>query len=192
MDCDEFLRGYSDFRDGRSAPPERRRFRGHVESCESCRRYDRVVRRGVHVLRTLPSPCSSSEEFLPRLKHRIYHIDDGIPLSGPAAGATSALTALAAVGLLALAWLPFALQPPDEVELAPVAVQPPAASGASPASASLFGSGPFLTPLLRRSGDGAAGASTADGWRTPGIREDSPIQLHGRGAVPIPAALQLR
>lgn len=147
MDCDEFLRGYSDFRDRRHPRPVLSRFESHLEGCESCRRYDRVVRRGVHVLRTLPCPCPSSD-FVPRLRHRIYHLEDGIPMSDRAtSGGSAALTAMAAVGLLALAWLPFALQAPLEIELAPVAVEVPARGPT--VEASVFDRGPWVTPLLR-------------------------------------------
>lgn len=189
MDCDEFLEGYSDFRDRRLAPPEGRRFREHFERCDSCRRYDHVLRRGVRVLRSLPSPRSSCE-FLPRLKHRIYHVDDGIPVSG-SSGASSALAALATVGLLALAWLPFALQPPAEVELDPVAVPTGGASRPSPAPGSLFGSGPFLTPMLRESA--RSGPETGeDGWSAAEMRGSAPILLRGRSAPVTPAALRIR
>lgn len=191
MDCDEFLRGYSEFRDRRCPFPVRSQFEEHLESCDSCRRYDRVLRRGVHVLRRLPTPCPSSD-FLPRLKHRIYHLEDGIgPVDGSPAG-TVALTAMAAVGLLALAWLPFALQAPvAEVQLAPVAVERP--EGAPTMAASVFGQGPFITPLLRESGRQHAGEYRLDWPRagTPSSATSLEVSMEDDVSL-LPAVLQLR
>lgn len=174
MKCDQFLRGYSDFRDGWLDAAERRRFEDHLQQCEGCRRYDRVLRRGVRVLRSLPAP-SSSPDFLPRLKHRIYHVEDGL-LPGATAGGSAALVAVATVGILALAWLPFALRSPVELELPTVSVDAPAvetAPASSRSSSPLFSDGPFVAPVLNhRAGDAAPAARwgvfrTGD-WATSG------------------------
>lgn len=175
MDCDQFLEGYSDYRDDWLDPGERERFEAHMEACESCARYDRVVQRGLEILRDLPEVTPSSD-FLPRLQHRIYHIEDGIPLRSAHPGGSAALVAVAAVGLLALAWLPFATRVPIEVELPAVAVDPPAVER-SERVPSLFGEGPFVADALdagarvdlepRESGEGggAEGDATADFYR---------------------------
>lgn len=189
MDCDEFLRGYSGFRDRRIPPSARERYREHLADCASCRRYDHVVRRGAHLLRSLPSPCPSAD-FLPRLKHRIYHIEDGSPLSDSSSGGGAALAALAAVGILALAWLPFALQPPSEVELDPVAVEP--SGQVEAASPSLFGSGPFVTPLLHETASPRTTGPSGSGWRSAGERGGAVRLLPTGGADPGPTSLQLR
>jgi hypothetical protein len=189
MDCDEFLRGYSGFRDRRFPPPVRERYREHLEECASCRRYDHVLCRGVQLLRSLPSPRPSAD-FFPRLKHRIYHIEDGSPLSDSSPGGGAALAALAAVGILALAWLPFALQPPSEVELDPVAVEP--SGQVEAASPSLFGSGPFVTPLLHEAASPRTAAPSGSGWRSAGEREGAVRLLPAAGADPASTSLQLR
>ena len=57
------------------------------------------------------------------------------------------MVAVAAVGLLALVWLPFASRIPVEVELAPVAVTAPSPADDVP---SLFSDGPFVAPIAYR------------------------------------------
>ena len=51
MQCDDFLEGYSDFVDGRFEPPEHAPFERHLERCDACARYDRVVQRGLFICR---------------------------------------------------------------------------------------------------------------------------------------------
>lgn len=143
MDCAEFLQGYSDYSDGLRTPEQLRDFESHLHQCPTCARYDRVVRQGIDLFRQLPRP-DASPDFLPRLRHRLYHIDDHTVL-GSRLGGGAALVAMAAVGLLAVVWLPFAGKIPVEVELAPVAVTVPASSAEVP---SLFSTGPFVTPVI--------------------------------------------
>ncbi len=153
MRCEDFLEGYSNFVDGRLEPPEHATFEAHLESCESCVRYDRVVQRGLFIYRNLPE-LQPSSDFLPRLRHRLYHVDDAGRLSRATPVGSAALVAVAAVGFLALAWLPFATRLSVEVTLPPVAVEAPAGETELP---SLFSRGPFITP--------AAGVTVpAAGW----------------------------
>lgn len=153
MRCEEFLEGYSDYLDGHLSQPERRRFSGHLDSCDSCSRYDRVVQRGLKVVRNLPR-VNASSDFLPRLRHRIYHIEDDIPFSGSRPGGSAALVAVAVVGLFALVWLPFASRVPVEVELPAVAVERPPPAVAEEPLPSLFDSGPFIV----------TGSEAPDAW----------------------------
>ena len=148
MDCEEFLNGYSDYADGLRTPEQLRRFERHLQRCPACARYDRVVRQGIDLFRNLPRP-DASPDFLPRLRHRLYHIDDRTVL-GSRPGGSAALIAIAAVGLLAIVWLPFAGRIPVEVELAPVAVTapPPVTPPAAEEVPSLFSRGPFVTPVV--------------------------------------------
>lgn len=143
MDCGEFLEGYSDYSDGLRTPEQLRDFDSHLRECRTCARYHRVVEQGIDLFRHLPRP-DASPDFLPRLRHRLYHIDDHTVL-GSRLGGGAALVAMAAVGLLAVVWLPFASRIPVEIELAPVAVTVPAPSAEVP---SLFSPGPFVTPVI--------------------------------------------
>lgn len=153
MLCEEFLEGYSEFLDGRLPHDQRTAFKAHREACRTCGRYDSVVRRGLHVWRNLPQ-IDSSPDFVPRLRHRLYHVDDSSSFSENRHLGSAALVAVASVGLLALAWLPFATRMTVEVELPAVAVEAPVtteARGAPPDLGSvpfpsLFGSGPFVIP----------------------------------------------
>ncbi len=177
MECERFLEGYSDYLDGLTSADSAREFEQHLRICGRCQRYDRVMKQGLALCRDLPE-VDAAPDFLPRLRHRIYHIEDGIPLATMRSGGSAALVAVAAVGLLALAWLPFATTVPVEVELPAVAARAPSPSPASHArretddvsffslpfglpgtsSTSLFsGHGPFLAPASLHWGDGLKG-----------------------------------
>lgn len=142
MQCEDFLEGYSDFVDGRLEPPEHGTFEAHLDRCESCARYDRVVQRGLFIYRNLPE-LKPSPDFVPRLRHRLYHVDDQGRFTRTTPVGSAALVAVAAVGFLAVAWLPFATRLSVEVTLPPVAVEAPPGEMELP---SLFGRGPFIRP----------------------------------------------
>ena len=107
MDCGIFLNGYSDYRDGLLPAEERAAFEAHAKECEHCARYDRVVAKGVRVYRDLPR-LEVSDDFMDRLQHRLYHVDDELaaarrrrsPVSRGAAAARAAAAAIAGVALL--------------------------------------------------------------------------------------------
>jgi hypothetical protein len=106
MDCDTFLDGHSDFRDGLLTLPDRVVFQAHLRECASCARYDRVVDKGVRVLRDRPA-LEVSDDFMDRLQHRLYHVEDEMAAArrrrGPVSrGAVAALAAAASVAALAL------------------------------------------------------------------------------------------
>ena len=146
-DCDRFLQEYSDYRDGALSADQEVDFREHVVACPCCARYDRVLRAGSELLAGLPSE-QPRDDFMPRLKHRLYNVDEGLtemPAHQFAGGA--ALVGMAAVGLLALFWLPFAATVPVEMQLDPVAAYVPAAvEGDVP---NLFRQGPFVDASIR-------------------------------------------
>lgn len=172
MECKEFLEGYSSYLDGLASKDRQRAFREHIEGCESCARYDRVVQRGLRVFRNLPR-LDPSPDFLPRLRHRIYHIQDDIPTRSMRHGGSAALLAVAAVGLLALAWLPFASQVPIEVQLPEVAVERPAPAHDATVP-SLFDRGPFVTPAAGGPNWSGSGASDWEGTNLFTARSDGP------------------
>jgi len=180
MECEEFLQGYSSYLDGRADPPERENFDAHLESCDSCARYHRVMRRGLEVFRDLPRVTGSSD-FLPRLQHRLYHVDDRIPYGSSPAG-NAALVAVAAVGILALAWLPFAVRAPVEVELPAVAVEAPPPAPAGSTVPSLFEPGPFVAPASG-AGGGAGGAATRLLGEGEAPAADLLLRPAGRGLI---------
>jgi hypothetical protein len=141
MVCEEFIERYSEYRDGLLDDGARARFEDHLESCESCGRYEHVLTRGLALWRELPGPAASPD-FQTRLQHRIYHVQDAGRLSPGQRLGSAALIAVASVGFLAVTWLPFATQVSIEVELPPVAVDAP-----SPVAAerpSLFEPGPYM------------------------------------------------
>ena len=128
MTCPEFQARFSDYYDGTGEPAFMTEASSHLDGCAECRRYRDVVEQGIQILKAVPTP-SVSDDFLPRLQHRIYHLEDGPALgqSETAGSATTATTALAIAMLIALAaWSPALVQSP-EVDLPPIVVNRPAA-----------------------------------------------------------------
>jgi hypothetical protein len=114
MTCEEFLEGYSDFRDSEEGDPTRVSFLLHVERCGSCARYDAVLRRGVALLQKGPELRLRSD-FQDRLRHRIYQEDlEALRRRTPgASGGFSTLGWAVAALLGALALWEFLAPPPS-------------------------------------------------------------------------------
>jgi len=146
MGCEEFLASYSDYRDGDLSDIERAALHAHVKTCACCRRYDRVMQRGLDMLHAL-SPTQASADFSSRLQHLLYHVDTGSPFCSQRFRGSAALVGVAAVGLVALFWLPFATHVPVELALPPVAVEAPEPPEATVPP--LFRPGPFVTGASR-------------------------------------------
>ena len=127
MNCSEFQNRFSDYYDGTGEPAFVMEVSRHLDGCPECRRYRDVVEQGIQVLRAVPSP-SVTDDFLPRLQHRIYHLEDGPALSRretTAGSATTTTTALViAMVIAAAAWSPALVRAP-EVVLEPVVVTQP-------------------------------------------------------------------
>jgi anti-sigma factor RsiW len=141
-DCDRFIQEYSEYRDGVLTPDREAEFREHVAACPCCARYDRVLRAAGELLAQMPC-AEPDEDFMPRLQHRLYNIDEGLgDMPANRFAGAAALVGVAAVGILALFWLPFAAAVPMEMQLDPVAayVPPPAAEEVP----SLFRRGHFV------------------------------------------------
>jgi anti-sigma factor RsiW len=125
MDCDTFLAEYSAYRDGEVSWAEREAFDAHLDACPSCARYDEVVRRGADVFRSLPE-LEVSDDFMDRLKHRIYSEDLEMRRVGRRGTPGAALaTAAIAAGVALFAWVPL-MQPRERlVSLPAVAAEAP-------------------------------------------------------------------
>lgn len=128
MTCSEFQNGFSDYFDGTGEPPFLAAAAAHLGACPDCRRYHDVVSAGRRLLRAA-APVAVSEDFLPRLQHRLYHLEDGPAIGRSEAGSAAAVsTAIAIAALIALAaWSPALLRTPP-VELPPIVVSRPIAS----------------------------------------------------------------
>lgn len=151
MDTESFLERYSDYRDGLMSPEEMTEFEKEISSCCAHARYHEVIEEGVDVLTHLPT-AESSDDFMPRLRHRLYNVDEGVATTGHWRGGSAALLGVAGVGILALFWLPFAATVPMELELPPVAAQTPSTVESSVVPA-LFRAGPFLDTVDRNAED---------------------------------------
>ncbi len=144
--CSDFIRKYSDFRDGLLSGAAHEAFTRHARECDRCARYDRVVSGGVAVLRDLPE-VEPSSDFLPRLQHRVYHIEDRAALlkSLKSSAPPLAFVGVALVLLGSVAYLTDSGAAPATVELPPVMA---AAPKKEYPVGTLFRAGPLLEPEL--------------------------------------------
>ncbi|PYO75357.1 MAG: zf-HC2 domain-containing protein [Gemmatimonadetes bacterium] len=102
MTCAEFLKRYTDVRDGLiTAPRELRRFERHLVQCPACRRYDTAVRRGVLALQAAGT-IEPSRDFRRRLDARLERERRAIGAVPTGAGLAAALFVAAALALVAL------------------------------------------------------------------------------------------
>ncbi len=101
MVCKEFVERHTEYLDDTLAAGERRRFDAHLEGCGSCRRYQRVLTRGLAAWRALPR-VTTSPDFLPRLQHRLYHVDESPKRSWRGQVGRAAAIAVASAGLFTL------------------------------------------------------------------------------------------
>lgn len=141
VNCASFLQDYSDFRDGLVSGRRREALALHLASCASCARYDRVVAEGVTVYAGLPE-IEPSHDFMPRLQHRIYHLEDDVEGRGRASGVPLAFTVAIAAAIAMSAWVPLMRPRPATLQLPPVVAHAP---HRVEAVEMLFRSGPFLT-----------------------------------------------
>ena len=143
MNCTDFMARSSEFFDGSADDRDHALMEAHLRACDSCRRYKAVYEQGASLLRSLPEP-ELAEDFEPRLRHRLFHVDDRRALIDSSASATPALTVLGlAVLLTFVAWSPLLRAEPPVVDLAPIVVdrvrQPaPAAPSRSVSPAVVF------------------------------------------------------
>jgi len=176
MHCTEFIEGHSEYVDGALAPAAAGRWRRHVERCRSCARYDRVVRASGDLVREVLPRVESSDDFAPRLRHRLYHVRDdlGRRVRGPAmlAAAVAILAAGGAFGLALREPAPLIVEaaamraaPPQLVGPAtPVTVARPAAA---PATERV---GPDNWPVYSPASFAAEFTPVRAGTETPAVR----------------------
>lgn len=100
------------------------------------------------MLRSLPAP-DIREDFVHRLQHRLYHVDEAAALDRHTSSGANALAVLGvAILLTAVAWSP-ALRPGSPVvELAPIVVSRPPVSRVRPVAFSALST---VRPALRAS-----------------------------------------
>ncbi|HSJ23865.1 MAG TPA: zf-HC2 domain-containing protein [Longimicrobiales bacterium] len=110
MTCDEILAAHSDYLDGLLPAHEAARVQWHLASCQSCGRYDRIVRRGTGLVREL-TEVEPSDDFTERLQHRLYHVQDAAALASSRTGGPGVAATVAVAGVLAImAWSPLMLR----------------------------------------------------------------------------------
>ena len=138
--CEEFLDRHGEYIDGMLTPLESARLALHMDVCDACARYDRVVSRSLSMVTELPE-IEPSEDFEQRLQHRIFHLEDAAVLERPrsAAGAAAALAVAASLALLA--WSPMLMR--DD---APAATARNAVAGFQAVSDPLFHGGEVWYP----------------------------------------------
>ena len=124
MNCADLHARFSEYYDGTGEPSFLGEADAHLAGCADCRRYRDVVARGSMVLRGAAA-VAVSEDFLPRLQHRIYHIEDNAALGRATGSAATVSTAVAIAALIALAaWSPTLVRAP-RVALPPIVVSTP-------------------------------------------------------------------
>jgi hypothetical protein len=134
MTCESFLEGFTEFRDGVATDAFRRDAEEHLKTCPDCRHYQRVVERGLDVLRD-DQPLEVPEDFRPRLRHRLFHVDDEAALHRHInSGATGLAVLSIALVLSVVVWSPLLRPDAPVVQLSPIVVsRPPAPLRLEPA-----------------------------------------------------------
>ncbi len=121
VDCARFLDNYSDFRDGLLPSAEEGQFEDHLQACDSCARYDRVVHDGVQVFRSLPQ-LTPAPDFQLRLMGRLY-AREGAEARG--SGTSVAMTLAICLALSVGAWAPTLRSSDDVIQLPPIVAHAP-------------------------------------------------------------------
>jgi len=128
MDCRDFHAKHIAFVDDTLPIVEMEQMRLHMRACTKCSRRDTVVRRGLLIVKNLPT-IEPSPEFMARLSVRLRQIDAGssarAELRSPPLGSFTGIAAcLALAAYLALETYAH-FGPPTELRLAPVVASAP-------------------------------------------------------------------
>jgi len=142
MDCEEFLRSYSDFLDRRFEEHSIVSYCDHLLDCANCAEYDRVMRRGLELARRLDPLEPRRLDLVPRVGERVLGAAPGLG-RGVEGGRASRVAAAAALALIVAGSLTM-LGYRGTAELPPVVVEP---SAAEPPP-SLWGPAPRFTPAV--------------------------------------------
>lgn len=136
MNCSQVVENFSEYLDGAASDEDSATIEGHLESCPECSRYAAVLERGSRLVRSLPEP-ELREDFVPRLQHRLFHVDNERAIQAHGASGAPALTVLGiAVLLAAIAWSPTVFSESPVVQLDPIVVdRAPTPSAIRPVSA---------------------------------------------------------
>ena len=103
LSCKEVLARHSEFLDGEMAAVDAERWRAHLSACAQCARYDRVLRRGVGLLRGAQQN-HSDPEFMLHLRYRLAHEEERMAMGPVTASAATSVTVAAVLALAA--WVP--------------------------------------------------------------------------------------
>ena len=148
--CRRFVDGYSEYRDGRLEPEDRSFFIGHMAQCASCRRYDRVIRRGIQVLREPVEAPSGALMSIAEVRFRATAFErESLALGTAGSGVTLSAAVVVALLLAVVAWGPFFSGTTPQVEMPPVI-----AETSPPAGAPTFAPLERLSPASRTQPDG--------------------------------------
>lgn len=123
IDCCDFLDRYSEFRDQLLNAEDTEAFETHLEGCDSCARYDRVVAGGIETLLRLPH-VTPSPDFADRLGNRLSRMDEVLE-SSSSSGAPVALVIAVAATIGAAAWIPALRENPQPMRLPPAFAHAP-------------------------------------------------------------------
>ncbi|NIN71863.1 MAG: hypothetical protein GTO46_08020 [Gemmatimonadetes bacterium] len=141
MECEEFLTDYSDFLDRQFEEHPIVSYCDHLLSCSDCAAYDRVMRRGLKLVRGLEQP-EAQPDLVPRVGERV--LSRGVSGSGGAESTRTALVAAAAILALCVVGSLAVLRSGGTTELPPLVVEPAVADELP----SLWGPAPKLTPAV--------------------------------------------
>ena len=122
MNCSEVVARVGGYLDGTAPEAEGEAIDRHLGECARCARYRNVLVHGTRLLHDLPQ-VELREDFEPRLRHRLYHVDDERTLRAHAASGSPAMAVLGiALLLTAVAWSPTLFSGEPVVRLEPIVV----------------------------------------------------------------------
>jgi predicted anti-sigma-YlaC factor YlaD len=185
MECSEFLERFSDYFDDRADAGVIAEMDEHLSRCADCRRYHRTMEEGLRLARELPA-LDVPRDFRARLKHRIYHLEDGSAIARQrlGSGATAFSVLAIAVLMAVVAWIPTREGGLSGVDLPPLVVSAPPPASVAPG---------YTPPTLSRSLSAFTSSEFQEGiWGDPHrlLFRYSPISERRQGVFPARLGLQ--